>query len=459
MIPVIMSGGSGTRLWPVSRTTVPKQFCQLFDESLQLKTTRRLQKIGDPWVLTVQSMKTLTEKTLKDAGEDSEQAIYEPFGRNTAPAIALACHVFEMKGLSEEVVGIFPADQLIQNEENFSRSIQLAEACAKEGRIVTLGIQPTYPATGFGYIEVSEKVYKESEGAQAVCAKGFREKPDIKTAEDFLVGGKHFWNAGMFVFQVKTMIEKLKKYTPDIWREINGLNESMDNLEEIYGRIHPISIDFAVMEKLEDLICVPSDLDWSDVGSWEEVAKLIPGSIEEVVNEGSENCFVQGSPGKVYGLVGVEDLIIVDTDDALLVSRHGKSQEVKKVVERLSERKFKQATEHNFEFRPWGKYEVLSDREDFKAKVITVQEGQRLSYQSHERRSEHWIVLSGSGEVTVDDQKRKVEAGDYVFIPKQAKHRMSAGTREPLVFFEVQTGEYFGEEDITRYQDDYQRSQ
>jgi mannose-1-phosphate guanylyltransferase/mannose-1-phosphate guanylyltransferase/mannose-6-phosphate isomerase len=457
MIPIVMSGGSGTRLWPVSRAKVPKQFCEIFDESLQLKTIRRLQPLGSPWILTVRELQVLTENSLRTAGVDLSQAIYEPFGRNTAPAIALACWALQKKRLSDEVTGIFPADQLVQNEARFTEAIGLAVEAAKQGKVVTLGVQPTYAATGFGYIEIGEQSFLEKDGWRAVKAEGFREKPDAATAQKFIAGGKHFWNAGIFVFQVRIMIQLLEKHAPEIWRTINELQDDLANLDDVYARLPSISIDYAVMEKLEELICVPADIGWSDVGSWEEIGKLLPEKLEQVIEEEAQDCFVFPQDHKVYGLIGVKDLVVVDTPDALLISAKGKSQLAKNVVARLQEKNRLQATDHLYEFRPWGKYEILSDRDDFKAKVTTVEAGQRLSYQSHDRRSEHWIVLSGSGEVTVNDQVRTVRAGDYIHIPLKAKHRMSAGHGGPLVFFEVQTGDYFGEDDIVRYQDDYRR--
>ena len=457
MIPVVMSGGSGTRLWPVSRAEFPKQFCELFAESLQTLTLKRLIPLGSPWTLTTKSLKVLTEKTLAELKIANNQVIYEPQGRNTAPAIALTCFIFQTKGWGEQVAGIFPADQLVEDVAGFNRAVRLAEQCALAGEIVTLGIKPTYPATGYGYIETRSDVFKKENQDQAFWAKRFCEKPDLRTAQTFIDAGNYFWNAGMFVFQVKVMCEKLGKHTPEVWREISALKDDLSNLDEIYQRVEKISIDYGVMEKLEKLICIPADIGWSDVGSWEEMAKFKSTESSEKIEESSLRNYVYSKEKKSYGLVGVEDLLVVDTADALLIAKNGQSQNVKKVVETLEKQKKTQAREHVFTHRPWGKYEILRDTELFKSKVITVEPGQRLSYQSHNKRAEHWIVVAGYGEVTLNDQVRKVAHGDYIFIPLKAKHRIACTGAKPLQFVEVQVGEYFGEDDIIRYQDDYNR--
>lgn len=460
MIPVVMSGGSGTRLWPVSRAEFPKQFCHLFDESLQFKTLRRLQPLGSPWTLTTRSLKVLTEKTLQDLGIPREQVIYEPMGRNTAPAIALTCLLFQRRGWGRQVAGIFPADHLVQNEKAFQAAVRLAEACALEGQIVTLGIQPTYPATGYGYIETKAGVFKESAGLRALWAERFCEKPDVKTAERFIKAGNYFWNAGMFVFQIDVMCEKLRTHLPGVWKAVGALKDDLSNLAEVYSGVEKISIDYGVMEKLEELICIPADIGWSDVGSWEEMAKFESTEAEGKIEEASSGNYVysRSENDKVYGLVGVDDLLVVDTEDALLIAKKGESQSVRKVVEKLESLKKPQAAEHVFTHRPWGKYEILRDTDLFKSKVITVDPGQRISYQSHDRRAEHWIVVAGEGEVTLNDEIRKVKAGDYIFIPLKAKHRISCTGAKALQFVEVQVGDYFGEDDIVRYQDDYNRN-
>ena len=458
MIPIVMSGGSGTRLWPLSRAQYPKQFCDLFEESLQLKTLKRLQPLGEPWTLTTSSLKVLTQRTLREAQLPEENVIYEPFGCNTAPAIALTCHIFQTRGMNEEIVGIFSADHLVQDTSGFQKSVELAQACAQDGHVVTLGIQPTYPATGYGYIETKSDEYKNSGDHKALWAKRFCEKPDQATAEEFLKAGCFFWNAGMFVFKNSVMVDLLQKNMPELWGQIQKVKPDLSNVSEVYETLEKVSIDYGVMEKLDQLLCIPADIGWSDVGSWEEMAKLPQQENQNEIQEvNATNNYISSRQEKSYGLIGVEDLIVVDTEDALLISKKGESQQVKKIVENLEKKNVIAATENTFNYRPWGKYEILRDTDKFKSKVIQVEPGQRLSYQSHNQRAEHWIVVDGEGEVTLDGEVKKVKAGDYIFIPLKAKHRMACTGNTNLVFVEVQVGSYFGEDDIVRYEDDYAR--
>ena len=274
MIPVILSGGSGTRLWPVSRAAFPKQFVELFDESLLTKTLRRLADLGSPWVVAVAEQKFLTTRALADAGVPTEQAFFEPRGRNTAPAVALVCQQFLARGWGEEVVGIFPADHLVQDDAEFLAVAHLAERCARRGQVVTLGIRPTSPSSGYGYLEAGDEIFESSNGHQARRTRGFREKPDRATAEQFLAQGNFYWNAGMFVFKVATLASHFEHLMPELWREISRLERNLGNLAEIYDRIPSESLDYGIMERLEEQVVIPCDLGWSDVGSWDEVARL-----------------------------------------------------------------------------------------------------------------------------------------------------------------------------------------
>lgn len=456
LIPVILSGGSGTRLWPLSRTHYPKQFCDLFDESLFKKTAKRLMPLGSPWVVTNQSMKVLTESVLSELSIPSAQALYEPKAKNTAAAIALICKVLEDQGRTNDVVGIFPSDHLIQNEVAFKNAIELGVECAKKGQVATIGLKPTFPATGYGYIEVSPQTFAKHEGLSAQVTLGFREKPNDATAREFLASGKHYWNGGMFLFQVSTMIEHLKNFMPEVVKEIWALKPDRSNLAEVYARVPSQSIDYGVMEKLKEQVCIPCDLDWSDVGSWDEIAKLTQSSpIVEVQAKGN---YAFSNQGKLISLVGVDDLIVVDTADALLIAKKGQSQNVKIVTEKLNSNQDARAHDHTFEFRPWGRFEVLRNTRDFKSKVIHVNPGQRLSYQSHKKRAEHWVITKGHPEVTINEKVYHLKPGESIYIPLEAKHRISnPHPTEMVEFIEVQIGSYFGEDDIIRYQDDYLR--
>ncbi len=455
-IPVILSGGSGTRLWPLSRTQFPKQFCDLFEESLFLKTLRRLSPLGSPWVVTNQTMKVLTENVLREAGVPVAQALYEPKANNTAPAIALLCKVFEQQGRTDAVIGVFPSDHLIQNEAAFQSAIRLAETCAKQGQVATIGIRPTHPATGYGYIEVGTTPFVTEKEVTAYRTLGFREKPDLKTAEGFLNAGTFLWNGGMFVFQVKTMIACLKELMPETWEVMNALSPDLSNLKELYDRCPAQSIDYGVMEKLKTQVCIPCDLGWSDVGSWDEIAKL--GKSSEMLEVGGSGNFAYSNQGRLTTFIDTDDLIVVDTADALLVAKKNSTQNVKHAVEQLVRNRDKRAQEHPFEFRPWGRFEILRDTDAYKSKVIHVNPGQQLSYQSHAKRAEHWVIIKGEPEVVLNDVVHALKPGQNIYIPQGAKHRIRNPGKELVEFIEVQVGTYFGEDDIVRYQDDYQRS-
>jgi mannose-1-phosphate guanylyltransferase/mannose-6-phosphate isomerase len=469
MIPVVISGGSGTRLWPVSRASYPKQFCEFYDRSFLLNTIMRLKNFNTPVILTVESMRSLTSKALRTAGIQETSAIYEPMGKNTAPAIALLCKYFLLNGKANEVVGVFPSDHLVGDETGFLKTVAFAEKCAQENLIVTLGIRPTEAATGYGYIEVISDAHQKADGLKSHRVKAFLEKPVRAKAEQFVASGNHFWNSGMFIFKVSKMIESFKAHMPDLWEKINTLDDlgpgSSQKVKYLYPTLASESIDYGIMEKEKDILCIPSDFGWSDVGSWDEVARLQEeyahlqtSTAAQVFNVDALNNFVFSFRNKAVGLIGVNDLVIVDTPDALLISKKGQTQKVKNLVDEIKAQGLSVATEHPFEIRPWGGFEVLSDAEEFKAKTIIVEPGAQLSYQSHKQRAEHWIIVKGIAEVTLDDKVIPLKVGEHIFIPKGSKHRIKNTGAQNLQFVEVQTGTYFGEDDIVRYQDDYNRT-
>ena len=463
MIPVVLSGGSGTRLWPVSRASWPKPFCDLFDanESLYLKTLKRLLPLGSPWTVTVRALRARTREACRQVGLPEAQVIYEPFGRNTAPAIALVCRLFTLWGRGSDVVGIFPADHLVHDDEGLRRAVELGAECAAKGEVVTLGMTPTHPAVMFGYIETADAA-PVREAPRVLTAKRFVEKPDEATARRLLAAGNCLWNAGIFLFRVDTMVGHFQSLLPDLWRGIATIDTSCSNLAAIYEQIEPLSFDYGILERLDSLLCIPCDVGWSDVGSWEEVSALPNGGAPgaHVFTAAADNNYVYPQGAKVYGLAGVDDLIIVDTDDALLVTRKGQSHRVREIVEAVRQQGLPAAAqhEHRFDVRPWGRYEVLAAPQHFKAKVITVAPHSRLSYQSHEHREEHWIVVRGAGQVILNDVTRDIKTGDYIFVAQGCRHRMINSYDSDLQFVEIQLGSYFGEDDITRYQDDYQRA-
>jgi mannose-1-phosphate guanylyltransferase/mannose-1-phosphate guanylyltransferase/mannose-6-phosphate isomerase len=461
MIPVVISGGSGTRLWPISRAQFPKQFCQLFEEPLQSMTIQRCAKLGKPWVLTSAALKTLTENNLKDLGLGHGQVLYEPEGRNTGPAVAVLCHYLDLLGLKNEVMGIFPSDHLIRNQDVFLSAVKFAEQLAAKGRVVTLGITPTYPETGYGYIQ-SGQVLGSEKDLKAFSVMKFHEKPDLKKAESFLQQGGFSWNAGIFVFKVETMIEHFKKFQPPLWKTVEALNKDLSNIAEVYKKLPSISLDYAIMEHLgaNELACIPSEMGWNDVGSWDAVAAEYgdrQSHQANVVSENSQNTFVYSQREKTVALLDVEDLLVVDTEDGLLIAKKGSSQNVKKVVDELMKKQSSVVKTHLFEDRPWGRFEILRDTPEFKSKVISIRPMSQISYQSHAKREEHWIVTQGEGEVILNDKTIPVKKGTYIHIPLGAKHRIKNTTQQDLQFVEVQLGSYFGEDDIVRYQDDYKR--
>ncbi|MBK9039607.1 MAG: mannose-1-phosphate guanylyltransferase/mannose-6-phosphate isomerase [Bdellovibrionales bacterium] len=464
MIPVILSGGSGTRLWPVSRASYPKQFCDFYDQSFLRNSIQRLKPFGNPYILTLESMRSLSIRTLAEEGLGAECVISEPMGKNTAPAVALICHWLKTQGREDEIVGVFPADHLIIDTKGFQSAVELAIDCAKEGKVATLGIYPTEASTGYGYIEIEERVVKTKNDLQARGVLGFREKPNQATAEEFLKSGRHFWNAGMFVFRASVMISHFEEHLPLVWKKISGIKPDWSNAKYNYAMIESISLDYGIMEKLREQVCIPCSMGWSDVGSWDELARLdeeVRASKTEssasIYTEDSVNNYVFSIKEKVVGLIGVENLIIVDTPDALLVCKKGQSQKVKDLLDQIKKAGLPEAVEHPFEIRPWGGFEVLADQKEFKAKRITVDPGAKISYQSHAKRNEHWIVVSGEAEVILDEKTHRVQTGESIYIPAGSKHRIGNVGSMPMIFVEVQTGSYFGEDDIVRYQDDYCR--
>lgn len=461
MIPVVISGGSGTRLWPISRAQFPKQFCNLFEEPLQTMTLQRCAHLGKPVIVTASSLKTLTENSLKELGSPDSTVLYEPDAKNTGPAIAVLCQ-FLKSNAQKGVIGIFPSDHLIKDQTVFLQAVKFAESLAQNGKVVTLGISPRYPETGYGYIQ-SGKALGKDKNLNVFSVKKFHEKPDLNKAEEFLRQGGFSWNAGIFVFDIDIMISHFKKFQPTLWKAVESLKKDLSNIEEVYKKLPSISLDYAIMEHLseDELVCIPCEMGWNDVGSWDAVAAEYgqnQSQSAKVLAEKSENTFVFTQKEKTVALVDVPDLLVVDTEDSLLVVRKGSSQDVKKIVEILSKKDPSVVKSHTFEDRPWGRFEVLRDTEDFKSKVIVINPKSQISYQSHAQREEHWIVTRGQGEVVLDEKVIPVKKGSYVHIPLGAKHRIRNTATEDLRFVEVQLGNYFGEDDIVRYQDDYKRT-
>lgn len=462
-IPVILSGGSGTRLWPISRTKYPKQFCELLDKPLQTLTIERLQKYGQGLLVTSEKLRDMTEKDIIQNKLQIEKVLYEPVGKNTAAAVALACQYLLLTQRGSEVVGVFSSDALILKEQEFDLALEAAVKSANLNFVVTLGIKPRNPETGFGYIQLKERALNTQTAAEVIK---FHEKPNLAKAEAFLSDGHFFWNAGIFIFKVSKMIELFKQHEPELWNSVSELKLDLSNLNEIYLKIKNISIDYAIIEKLAptELRCVPCDVSWSDVGSWDAMVEATEGlpftanSLKkQPVQISAKANSVFSKQKKKYSVVGCDDLIVVDTADALMICKKGQSQKVKDLVDTLKISDEKLVSEHVFENRPWGRFEILRDEDHYKSKIIRVEPGQRLSYQSHAKRAEHWVIVRGEAIVVLNDKEHLLKQGDHIFIPQGAKHRIMNRSQSLVEFIEVQIGSYFGEDDIVRYQDEYGR--
>ena len=453
MKSIILAGGSGTRLWPISRNLMPKQFVKLFDDqSLFQKTILRNCDISESqFIISNQDQYFLAQDQLEELGL-KEDFLLEPLGRNTAPAIALACMALNC----EDIVMVSPSDHLINNEKAYNEVVATAKKYAKEGYLVTFGIKPNYPETGYGYIE--------ADGHDVIS---FKEKPDVKTATAYIEQGNYYWNSGIFCFKVKTFLEELEKYSPEIFiaSKIAFENSNNDDFirikKEDMLNIPEDSIDYAVMEKSIKVKVVPSDIGWSDLGSFDALYEELPK--DENQNTANENVIAIDSKKnfilteKKVALIDIDDLIIVDTADALLISKKSSSQKVKEVVAKLKESKSELTNIHTLAHRPWGTYEVLLSHDNYKIKRITVKQGKRLSLQKHFHRNEHWIVVSGTATVTVGDEVKLIRPNESTYIKMGEVHRLENEGKIPVVLIEAQVGEYTGEDDIVRIEDDFKR--
>ncbi|MCF6264287.1 MAG: mannose-1-phosphate guanylyltransferase/mannose-6-phosphate isomerase [Xanthomonadales bacterium] len=473
LIPVIMSGGAGTRLWPVSRRAHPKPFMQLADnETLMEKTlARALAVTGSSVVLTVTSRDyyflTRDEYLKNTTAGITYEYILEPFGRNTAPAIALAALRLQAEYGGETKMLVMPADHLIADQKAFKTAVYEAEKIADTGQLVTFGVNPTHAETGYGYLLHGEKI-ADSNGYKLAA---FEEKPDLETALKYLDSGDYRWNSGMFLFRVNDILQALATHAPDVynsalevWSAIEPEDELVELPAEEFSRCPSISIDYAVMEEAENCAMVSGDFGWSDIGSWKAIRELYESDAtgNRIRGKGiminSSDCFVQSDEGRIVAAIGVHNLVIIDTGDAVLVSDAEHSQEVKQVVSQLNLQQHESAIFHKTVHRPWGYFTVLEDANDCKVKRLVVKPGCVLSLQRHQRRSEHWTVVAGTARVRVGDEEFSLKANQSTYIPVDTMHRLENAEDEDLHLIEVQTGDYFGEDDIERFEDVYGRS-
>lgn len=445
----ILSGGAGTRLWPVSRKSYPKQFYSLAGKDpLLIETLKRVENMGSLHILTTKQLGFPTLGILNNYKIKAE-ILAEPAPQNTAPVIALFNELCFRKN-PNAIVCVFPADSFISPVDAFRKDLESAIALARKDKIVTFGIPPKNPSTAYGYLKV--KASGEHHEVES-----FLEKPNIDKAQKLINEGA-LWNSGTFIFKARIFKTVLQKHAPEINAALDTLKDDLSNLEAVYKKLPSISVDYAVMEKVSGLGCVKASFEWSDLGSWEEVAThaMDKHPIKEIDAAGNFYTTSQ-KQAKSVSFIGTKNVIAVDTPDALLILEKGHGQDVKALVDKIRSENEKICNDHVFEDRPWGRFEVLRDTPFFKSKVITVWSGQRLSYQSHKHRMEHWIIVQGEGEFTLDEKKTQVKAGDHLYIPLGAKHRIANTGKDKLEFVEVQLGTYFGEDDIIRYSDDYGR--
>lgn len=458
---VILAGGSGTRLWPLSRDAFPKQFLKIDDEwSLLQKTILRFYEREAPQdilIVTNPECLHLVKSQAKAIHPSLEnRVVVEPVRKNTGPAILYAVkYLTDVEGVGlDEPILFTPSDQIIEPQEKFAVLVKEAEALAKNDVIVTFGIVPNKPETGYGYLEVALE-----EATGIYTAVQFVEKPSFEVAEKYLEAGNYLWNSGMFAFNAKTLFREIASHTPEL-KEAAEL--SFEELQNQFGELTPISIDYAVMERSKNIVVVPLPLTWTDLGSWDSVFDALEKDSNHNVKVGNvhsidtTNSLIYGGK-RLISTIGLDDVIIVETDDALFLGKKGESQKVKELVEELKKQKSIEIKEHSTMQRPWGQYSILETGPRFKVKSIVVHPGQKLSLQMHYHRSEHWIVVSGTAKVTIGTEEKLLHENESLYISKSTVHRLENPGKVMLEMIEVQVGEYTGEDDIVRFEDVYGR--
>ncbi len=469
--PVLLSGGSGTRLWPLSRKSYPKQFSPLLGEtSLFQRSAERLSgaDFAAPMVLTNSDFRFIVTEQLAGVGIDPSAILIEPAGRNTAPAV-LAAAMWQAKSDENGLLLVAPSDHEVPDAAAFRAAVAAGVPAAQDGKIVTFGIKPTRAETGYGYLELTED--PGDFAARPLALSRFVEKPDADRAAEMLAAGTYLWNAGIFLFAAKTIISAFETHAPDLMAPVRiAVDSGKPDLgflrldPEAWDGAEDVSIDYAVMEKADNLMVVPFGAAWSDLGGWDAVWRDSGPDAQGVVTHGAataidcENTLLRSEDDglELVGL-GVKDLIAVAMPDAVLVADASRAQEVKRAVSALKAKSARQATAFPKDHRPWGWFESLVIGDRFQVKRIHVDPGAALSLQSHHHRSEHWIVVEGTAKVTVDDEIKLVSENESIYIPLGATHRMENPGKVPMVLIEVQTGTYLGEDDIVRYEDLYAR--
>jgi len=470
--PVLLSGGSGTRLWPLSREAYPKQFLALAGEDTMLQDTwLRVAELADasPIVVAGEDHRFLVAEQLRQVSAPTPLIMLEPMGRNTAPAIAAAA-LQALAGGGDPLLLVLPSDHVVRNAAAFRAAVKVAMPAAAQGALVTFGIVPATPETGFGYIQAEARARDVPHGEEGIRrVLRFVEKPDAGTAQAYVDAGDYFWNSGMFLFRASRYLEELRRHRADIveWvqQAFNDAQRDGDFIrlgKAAFAGCPADSIDYAVMERTDAAMVLPVDIGWSDVGSWSALWAVSAQDADGNANHGdviaidSRNNYAYAR--RMVALVGVEDLVVVETDDAVLVAHKDKVQQVKDVVARLKSAQRSQAALHREVHRPWGSYDSIDADAGFQVKRIKVKPGAQLSLQSHTRRAEHWIVVRGVARVTRDNDVFELFANQSTYIPIGARHRLENPGAEMLELIEVQSGDYLGEDDIVRYDDVYGRS-
>ena len=465
IIPVILSGGSGTRLWPLSRKLYPKQFIKLVNKTTLFQDTilRLPEDLSDPLVICNEEHRFLVAEQLRQIEAKNSGIILEPIGKNTAPAIALAALKL-MDNNQDPSLLVLSADHLINDNKAFQKAINIAETYSDQRKLIAFGVKPTKPETRYGYIEIDN-----SHKAEYYDIKSFKEKPSLEIAKDYLNSGNYFWNSGIFMFKASVYLNELEKFEPEILstcrESFNKIRKDLDfvrlNNEKFY-KCPEKSIDYAVMERTKNGVVVPFEGNWSDIGSWDALWEAKSKDDNNNVSEGDvileevSNSYIQGD-NRLLSVVGLSDIVVIDTQDSLLVADKKNVQNIKNIVEKLKKEKRGEIINHRKVYRPWGYYDSIDYGQGFQVKRILVNPCSKLSLQKHQHRSEHWVVINGIAQVTCGNKVFELKENQSTYIPQREVHRLENREKTPLEIIEIQTGSYLGEDDITRLEDDYER--
>ena len=461
---VILAGGVGSRFWPFSRELEPKQFMKVIGEdSLLQATIQRLKGVVEPahiYIVTNNIYFYEVKAQVAEFGIPDQNIILEPQGKNTAPAIGLCARLISRID-KDALLLILPSDHYIKKAGNFKKTIKNAVACAKRDLLVTIGIKPAAASTGYGYIKVSTKA-KAAESVEYFAVEKFLEKPGLNKARKYFKDEHFYWNSGIFIWKAQIFLDEVRKYLPKLHASLKLVN-SVNDIPRIWPRIEAISVDYGIMEHSKRIALIPADFYWTDLGSWEALAEIFPkdkkGNIanNNTLTLDSRGVCVFARGNRLVSTIGIKDTVIADTPDALLVCDRNKTQDVKRLVEKLKSLNRKERQAHLTERRPWGSFTVLQQGIGFKIKLIELTSKKRLSLQRHKSRAEHWVVVSGMAKITSDGKESFVRSNESVYIPKGKKHRLENPLRMPLKIVEVQTGMYLEEDDIERFEDDFTR--